>query len=283
MNDSLQLDYYLRTRTDAELNRRAETLMKTIRKERIEWKEKQMILERNQEKEKTELEQRLKSMEEEEQRVREGIREKQKEVELLRERVNKEKKERMKEESQLEGLRAMQIPKSLLLELLPLLEELYQGMNGNQRELEIYLHSKVPLLSIRSCKDLLSLVTEKRDGMRGVTFLRSSLVNPVTKVIDLSCELDVDDEIKEKCLELAKKRMNTESPVDVKSIVGEWEREAKERKERLLEIMTEKGGITCDEVFSEDTIRRVGGTKEELKSLVGKMLMIDPVGEKGEK
>ena len=85
MNDSLQLDYYLRTRTDAELNRRAETLMKTIRKERIEWKEKQMILERNQEKEKTELEQRLKSMEEEEQRVREGIREKQKEVELLRE------------------------------------------------------------------------------------------------------------------------------------------------------------------------------------------------------
>ena len=84
MNDSLQLDYYLRTRTDAELNRRAETLMKTIRKERIEWKEKQMILERNQEKEKTELEQRLKSMEEEEQRVREGICEKQKEVELLR-------------------------------------------------------------------------------------------------------------------------------------------------------------------------------------------------------
>ena len=278
MNDSLQFDYFLRTRTDSELNRRVETLMKTIKKERMEWKEKQRILQDHQEKEKRDLEERLKLIEEEEKRLSEGIKEKQKEVEVLRERVNERRKEWMEGESKLEGLRAMQIPKSMLLELLPLLEELYRGMIGNQHEVEVYLHTKVPSLPIRSCKDLLSLVTEKREGMRGVVFLRSSLVNPVTKVIDLSSELDVDDEIKEKCLELSRKRESSECSVDVKRIVGEWERETRERKERLLEMMNEKGDMDREELFSEDTIRRVGGTKEEFLSLVGKVLMMNPVG-----
>lgn len=282
LNDSLQLDYYLRTRTDTELNRRAETLMKMIKKERREWKEKQLMVKRNHKEEKRDLEQRLKSMEEEEERVRESIRTKQKEIEMLREKMKKEKEERMKEESQLEGLRAMRIPNSLLLELLPLLEELYQGMIGNQRELETYFHTKVPLLSKRSCKDLLSLVTEKREGMKGLAFLRLSLVNSETKAIDLSGELDVDDEIRERCLELAAKRVKSENLVDVKSIVREWQRETKERKERLLEIVNEKGEVPYTEMFSEDTIRRVGGTKEELMDLVGKMLVMDPVGMKRE-
>ena len=43
-------------------------------------------------------------------------------------------------------------------------------------------------------------------------------------------------------------------------------------------MMNEKGEMDREELFSEDTIRRVGGTKEEFLNLVGKVLMMNPVG-----
>ena len=66
--------------------------------------------------------------------------------------------------------------------------------------------------------------------------------------------------------------------VDVKAIVGEWERVEKEKRERLFAMVEETEGMTLEKLYEEESLRRMGITREEMMRLASKVLLLDKVG-----
>ena len=120
------------------------------------------------------------------------------------------------------------------------------------------------------------MVTEKDPERHGVLRLRESLVDKATGVMDLSKEVDVDEEMRAECERLTRERKQT-TPVDVKAIVGEWERKEKEKREKLFALVEGTEGMTLEKLYEEENLRKMGVTRDEMVRLASKMLILDKV------
>ena len=271
-------DYYLQTRTEEELSKRAEKLLRAVKKEQTETMQRR----REQlEKEETSWKEQLAKVERQEESVKRRVDELTAKVEEMKRKVAEEKEASAKVESEQPTLRSLNLEKSTLMGLLPLFEELIPGMTGSRRELEVYFRQRYPKSLLRGLNEILRVVTEKAPNSHGVLRLREALVDK-TGVIDLSKEMDVDEEIRAECERLARERKETSSVVDVKAIVGEWERVEKEKRERLFAMVEETEGMTLEKLYEEESLRRMGITREEMMRLASKVLLLDKVGKGNE-
>ena len=173
-------------------------------------------------------------------------------------------------------MRGLNLDRSTLIGLLPLFEELVPGMTGSRRELEVYFRQRYPKPLLRGLSEILRVVTEKDPERHGVLRLRESLVDKATGVMDLSKEVDVDEEMRAECERLARERKQT-TPVDVKAIVGEWERKEKEKREKLFALVEGTEGMTLEKLYEEENLRKMGVTRDEMVRLASKMLILDKV------
>lgn len=270
-------DYYLQTRTEEELSRRAEKLLRAVKKEQTET----MLRRREQlEKEEASWKEQLAKVERQEESVKRRISELTAKVEEMKRKVEEEKETGVKVESEQPTLRSLNLDKKTVMGLLPLFEELIPGMVGSRRELEVYFRQRYPKPLLRGLNEILRVVTEKAPNSHGVLRLREALVDKATCVIDLSKEMDVDEEIRAECERLVWERKVTPSVVDVKAIVGEWERVEKEKRERLFAMVEETKDMTLEKLYEEESLRKMGITREEMIRLASKALLIDKVGEK---
>ena len=220
----------------------------------------------------------LAMVEKQEAAVKRRIEELTKKVEEMKKTVDAEKeKEKEKKTNEQQALRGLNLDRSTLIGLLPLLEELVPGMTGSRRELEVYFRQRYPKPLLRGLSEILRVVTEKDPERHGVLRLRESLVDKATGVMDLSKEVDVDEEMRAECERLARERKQT-TPVDVKAIVGEWERKEKEKREKLFALVDGTEGMTLEKLYEEENLRKVSVTRDEMVRLVSKMLILDKVG-----
>lgn len=268
-------DYFLQTRTEEELSKRAEKLLRAVKKEQTETatrRSEQLA------KEKANWKEGLAIVEKQEAAVKRRIEELTKKVEEMKKTVDAEKeKEKEKKTNEQQALRGLNLDRSTLIGLLPLLEELVPGMTGSRRELEVYFRQRYPKPLLRGLSEILRVVTEKDPERHGVLRLRESLVDKATGVMDLSKEVDVDEEMRAECERLARERKQT-TPVDVKAIVGEWERKEKEKREKLFALVEGTEGMTLEKLYEEENLRKVGVTRDEMVRLASKMLILDKVG-----
>lgn len=264
-------DYYLQTRTEEELSKRAEKLLRAVKKEQMETalRRKEQL-----EKEETSWREQLGKVEKQEESVKRRIEELTMKVEEMKKKVEEEKE---KETSEQPTLRGLNLDKSTLMGLLPLFEELLPGMIGSRRELEVYFRQRYPKPLLRGLNEILRVVTEKDPRRHGVLRLRESLVDKTTEVMDLSKEMDVDEEIRAECERLARERKEPLSVVDVKAIVSEWERVEKERREKLFAMVEGTEGMTLEKLYEEESLKKLGITRDEMMRLASKVLIINKV------
>ena len=226
MNPILQFDYYLRTRSDSELSRRVESLLKTAKKEHGERKTKQEALQKVQKKERARLEKSLAHAEQEEAHLRNQLallntqrtslieRIKQSQLSAVTPSpthavvVNRQDKTNRKDKMDRTNVNKQNAPAKvkpqhlseldvsleMLLEMLPLFYELKRGMLGTQHDLELYFRYHIPSLTIRIFRGLAGLVLEKRHHQTDPFFLKSAFIDPETLAVDFSMELDYEED-----------------------------------------------------------------------------------------
>lgn len=320
MNPVLQFDYYLRTRSDSELSRRVESLLKTAKKEHGERKTKQEALQKAQKKERAKLEKSLAQVEQEEAHLRNQLALLNTQRTSLIERIKQSQlsavtpspanvvvvnrmdktdkmgktsanKQNTPTKAKPQHLSELDVSLEMLLEMLPLFYELKRGMLGTQHDLEVYFRYHVPSLTIRIFKGIASLVLEKRHHQTDPFFLKSSFIDPETLAVDFSKELEYEEdrdlfyrrsrELREKEKGLEEKAGEALPPVQVKAIVAGWEREENERRERLLAMMPSSGLISMEQLMSGEMLQAMGVSSEEMLAIISRFLHLDSVRRDG--
>ena len=179
----------------------------------------------------------------------------------------------------------LKLPPSTIASLLPLLYELKRGMTGSIQEIVTYFRHFLPSMKVRTISSVVNVVTEKRLLLNGMYFLRSSLINFDTQMVDLSKEMDVTEEIRQCCQTLREEEEQLEREnegkapsVNVKAIVKEWKEKETKWKERLVELLTPLCPISLDQLESDEMLQKLELSKEELGMVKDRVLKQDPVG-----
>ena len=189
------------------------------------------------------------------------------------------------EEFQPTRLGMLKLPASTIVSLLPLLYELKRGMTGSIQEIVTYFRHFLPSMKVRAISSIVNVVTERRLLLNGMYFLRSSLIDFDTQMVDLGKEMEVTEEIRQSCQalrekeELLERENEGKAPhVNVKAIVKEWKEKEARLKERLVELLTPLCPISLDQLKSEEMLQKLEISKEELGMVKDRVLKQDPVG-----
>lgn len=291
----LMYDMYLRTRSEEELMRRCETLMKALKKERGEQSAKREAVKKELEKERatllkelgnvlTESERLGKALEEARGEVaalqaslREAKTEQQKTAKLAERQAERqakrverqavleqkqaeklaqlEQKQKQKAEAKEMTLRGLQLPEEAVLKLVPLLEQLRRSVRGRLGDVHTYALRLLPDLPRAVVRDAVTLVTLKNTA-KGTVGLRSELVDREKGCVDLSKEMEVSARVREECEKASKE------PAGEMMDLRETNRKEEERLngawQKVMQRIIESGSITHSVLFSQ-------ATKEELK------------------
>ena len=325
MNPVLQYDYYLRTRSDNELSKRAEIVLKAAKREQSEHA---LIRERLRKMHTIQIEKLRGSVEQTKQQEQEyeaQLKYLNTKYNSLMEKIQAQQEAMMRNtstspssmkryvdidmnvqkqiqeggvdgqlmtESSGVGNREIQptrldmliLPTSTIIRLLPLLYELKRGMMGNLQEIITYFRHFLPSMKVRTINNVVNVVTEKQMPLNGIYFLRSSLINFDTQMVDLSKEMRVTEEIRQACQALREKEEQLEReegeeapPVNVKAIVKEWKEKETKWKERMVELYTPLCPISLEQLESEEMLQKLDISKEELGMVKDRVLKQDPV------
>ena len=249
MNPILQNDYYLRTRSDNELSKRAEIVLKAAKREQSEQRP-------IREKFRTIHASHIERLERDVEQAKQQERDVEAQLECLKakynsllEKIQTQQEAMMRDASAssssvtsyldmetnvklqegevnsplttvLSGVESealqptrlgmLKLPASTIVSLLPLLYELKRGMTGSIQEIVTYFRHFLPSMKVRTISSVVSVVTERRLLLNGMYFLRSSLIDFDRQMVDLSKEMEVTEEIRQSCQALREKEEQLE-------------------------------------------------------------------------
>lgn len=266
-----QYDYLIRLKSDSEIARRAEVLMKALKKEREEVAARQETLKRqwNQEKEALQLE--LIQITKNKEQMRQQIHSNQLQIQELQKQVAFIHEQQFNHRLRLSDFN---LDQDIILKLIPICEILRGGVLANQSELERFIRGLVPL-SYRVIEKLVMMFAEKERGSRNKFVLRNLYWNKERNCVDFSCDLTMTEMMQSTCLECAKKTEENGGlhVTDIKALLQQEEAGKQKKVEKLLSVMKERKFISINEIYSEEFLNQVGMTKSEMISLAPKYLV----------
>lgn len=267
----LQFDYSIRLKSDLDLQKRAEVLMKAVKKEREELQMKEKMEQKSLMKEKQEIMESIKRLERDEQQLKDQIQLKQNEIERLTNQSKPMEVEEDEEECTALTLASFHLSDEDLLKIIPLCEIFRGGVIANQAELEKYCKQRVNMPK-RQIDHLLVLLVEKEKGIRSKYNLSKRYNNTTENCIDFSCEIPISEKVREACLE-ASKETEKKGGLKVTDIKGILNQQDRELFDQVMTLFKGKQSIAGKELFSTEVLKQLGISKVELNSIVAKFLV----------
>ena len=272
----LQDDLYLRSRTEEELMRRCEFLLKVLRKDHYDHQMKKDLVKGNLEEEQKTLLNELNSLLSQEETMRAEIAVNKKEVARLRETIKQAqatrkqpaKESETQQSKEVTRLRDLHLSEEQLLALVPFLDEMRRGVRATFGDMRSYLQREISVIPRVVLNKVVSFVAVKSKG-RGLLTLRDDLVDKAKKCVDLSKEVAVSKRVTEKCEEVSKREGEI---IDVKKRNQEEEERVDKIWAKVLGMFIKERSIANDVLFSEEMRKRLGCSERDLKSLSRKHL-----------
>lgn len=258
-----QFDTSVRLRSDLEISRRAEALMKSIKKEREETSTRQ-----NSEKES--LLQELQALETSQQQINSEMEGIQTQIQALQKVVDETREEQFNHRLRLSDFN---FSEETILQIVPICEMFRGGVIANFAELEKYVRQKL-ILPRKTLQNLLTMFVEKR-GTRSKFMLKEMYINKDLQCVDFSCDMEMSPAVKQCCLDQAALTNANDGPhvLDVKSIIGQMEKEQEAKVAKLLQLVEEES-IAAGQLTAKEVLEMVGVTEEEMKKLIAKELVV---------
>lgn len=261
-----QFDTSVRLRGDVELCRRAEAVMKSVKKEREE-----MSTRQNNEKES--ILQELQTLEANQQQIQSEMEEIQIQIQNLQKYVDETREEQFNHRLRLSDFN---LSEEMILQLVPICEMFRGGVIANLAELEKYVRQKL-ILPRKTLQNLIAMFVEKR-GTRSKFMLKEMYINKDLQCVDFSCDMEMSPAVRQCCLEQAALTKAADGPhvLDVKSIIMQMEKEREAKTDKLVQLVEGKS-IAVGQLMEKEVLEMVGVTEEEMKKLIGKELTVKNV------
>lgn len=262
-----QFDYNVRLKGDGDICKRAEVIMKAVKKERdeIDGMKQHLMKEReNLMKEVNELESSKSQVIQKLANQKVQIEELQKQVDLCHE-----------QQFNHATLSDLQLTEDTIIKLVPICEMLRGGVYSTGSELERFIKQKLQI-PVKTIHCLIGLLTEREKSVRMRYYLKSQFINPVLNCVDFSCEMVMTERMKQVCLECAS-ITNKDGGLritDLRLLLEQMEERRNEKMEKLISFMEEKKVIPASELFSETVLKQFDVTKNEMLSMASKCLTI---------
>lgn len=301
----LQFDFYLRSRTEQELMKRAEVLLKAIKREGKQQQHQQQQQQQQQQEEKTHLSQweeekaslqrDYESLTEAEAKLAEEVKQIDSRIAELQAKVrqaHEAQEMQMKQaamaspdalarEKQKEkpSLRELSLSAPQLFQLVPFLDTLIAGVFGSLQEITTYLHFQMPSLSYKQLRGFVSAVTQKKG--RSTFTLIDSLYDKEKDCVKLDGELAIPDEIRAKCEELGQAARSTGRFVlNAKAWALEQETRSLSIRNRLIEFVESHKPVRFEQLTSEEALKELQLSASEVQMHVYAVLcVVDEVEE----
>lgn len=273
----LAYDTYLRTRSDEELMKRCEMLMKGMKKEQADQSVKKDAVRRELEKEQAALLAELDGVQERAESLQKELDVERSEMAALKKSLHGKKarqgKQSRKQELHTEvkemTLRGLQLSEDVVLQLVPLLELLRRSVKGRLSDVHAYALRMLAGLQRTVVRNVVALVAQKNTA-KGTVGLREELVDKEKMCVDLSKEMEVSSRVREEC-ERASKEPEWET-VDVRELNRKEEERMKDMWDKVLQKMNDKGSIADSVLFSQITKEELQCDDNDLRMLAKKYL-----------
>lgn len=257
--------------------KRAEVVLKSMKRDIQETTSKQQKLQQQLKQEKELLETELRSIEEEETKLIEEERRIDREIISLQNRISKraEAKKRLEQPRSLQKptLQNLEITTDQLLLLVPFLDALIAGVRGSQFEIERFLHQRIPSFSHRFLKEFITVVTRKTE--RSMFNLVDELWDKEKDCVRLDDTLPVTDEIQKKCEELGEyARVNGRQVLDVKQWFQDQENYMANIRNQLVRYVIVHYPVQTEQITSKEALAEMHLSVGEVWSYVYSVLCI---------
>ena len=298
----LQFDFYLRSRTEQELMKRAEVLLKAIKREGKQQQQQQQQQQQEEkthvsqwEEEKASLQRDYESLTEAEAKLAEEVKQIDDRIEELQAKVREAHeaqevqmnqaaiassdalaREKRKEKP---SLRELSLSAPHLFQLVPFLDTLIAGVIGSLQEIVTFLHFQMPFLSYKQLKGFVSAVTQKKG--RSTFTLIDSLYDKEKDCVKLDGELEIPAEIRAKCEELGRAaRSSSRGVFNAKAWVQAQEVRSLAIRNRLIEFVESHSPVRFEQLTSEEVLKELQLSASEVRLHAHAVLCaVEEVGE----
>lgn len=262
-----QFDYNVRLKGDSDLCKRAEVIMRAVKKERdeVNGMRRQLM------NEKETLMKELKGLETSQSQVIQKLVNSKTQIEELQKQVDFSHEQQFSHAT----LGDLQLTEDTMIKLVPVCEMLRGGVYSSGSELERFIRQRVQL-PVKTIHALIGLLTDREKSVRMKYYLKSQFINPLLNCVDFSSEMVMTERMKQACLECAiiTNKDGGLRITDLRLLLEELEEKKNEKMEKLISFMKEKGVITASELYSETVLKQIDVTKNEMISMASKCLTV---------